>query len=452
MRKPHHIRVVKNDDEKTLMFENGVGQQVTIKIIDEGFLAKTVCMNSSKHYAPNNDISYEFFQRLPTFVANQLHDNTMFENLKVTKYKKMELNPERAANITAHTRLKLWRRYFGNRYSKLIYAFVKSQFSKEEWVIIRRFPKTNNFQNIRRTIQDYPFLKNDLVKYFACGNIINYGRCDNGNWRQSIVGSGKPTRVANITIDKARQDVSNLCIFPWQHISRPITNQSELRFWKQFFESVRYRNQPTEFMTSIGNLISRTTPQEWRKLLFLIRKHYRVKKSKNYIYAASMEVADFLVAHPDTIRRSLINIYQGSIDWHNRPDRWDNRRTKPKYADETPCKAPPINLPDDPHITFVDTVGMLRQEGVRMHHCVASFDDECVSGLSFIFHTEYEGEQATTQVLYNGMIGQSYGPCNRVNKASEYARWKLTEWAVPLRITPEIIHPDPEIYRRELIG
>ena len=63
-----------------------------------------------------------------------------------------------------------------------------------------------------------------------------------------------------------------------------------------------------------------------------------------------------------------------------------------------------------------------------MGHCVYLYVNDAIRGKSFLFHTSYKGEMATTEVDSSGRVRQSYGPHNMVNKASRYAERILSEW------------------------
>ena len=95
---------------------------------------------------------------------------------------------------------------------------------------------------------------------------------------------------------------------------------------------------------------------------------------------------------------------------------------------DRPVKSPPIELPEDPHLTFLSTVGEIYHEGVRMQHCVAQLTPRALSGESYLFHCEYENSEATIEVHETGAVIQAGGPRNRKNPARNYGIDVLKAW------------------------
>ena len=94
---------------------------------------------------------------------------------------------------------------------------------------------------------------------------------------------------------------------------------------------------------------------------------------------------------------------------------------------------PPIPLPENPSIKFLDTYQSVVNEGKIMEHCIAQYADRAVYGHSYLFHIDYEGEMASVEVDSVGYVQQSYGKRDCSNKASEYGRKELNKWAKNLK-------------------
>jgi hypothetical protein len=90
---------------------------------------------------------------------------------------------------------------------------------------------------------------------------------------------------------------------------------------------------------------------------------------------------------------------------------------------------PPIPLPSVEGIEFIGRVGDLVDEGARMHHCVATYARRGLTGSSFFFHVDHQGERATIEVDARGDIVEAAGPCNADNRACRWGVAQLTSWA-----------------------
>ena len=91
-------------------------------------------------------------------------------------------------------------------------------------------------------------------------------------------------------------------------------------------------------------------------------------------------------------------------------------------------KRPPIDLPENPEIRFLETPAEICEEGIRMGHCVETFSLEAIEGSAFIFHVEKDGESATVAVNAQGQVTQARGPLNERNRACKWATRVLRRW------------------------
>ncbi len=136
----------------------------------------------------------------------------------------------------------------------------------------------------------------------------------------------------------------------------------------------------------------------------------------------------------DVVNLRFSGLARRSLDYHQHMERWqretrlrEEARNAELYASKTAL--PPIDLPDDEHIQFLDTYKSVVYEGREMQHCVGGYASSCVDGRNFIFHIDYCGDEATVQVTREGRVYQAYGPNNCRNRASEYGKKALMEWA-----------------------
>jgi hypothetical protein len=106
---------------------------------------------------------------------------------------------------------------------------------------------------------------------------------------------------------------------------------------------------------------------------------------------------------------------RNQIDYYGKPDVEENA-------------LPPIPLPEDERIRFLATPQDVIDETYLMNHCVIMYAHNAAVGAVYLFHTEYGDSMATTAVLPDGRVQQSYGPRNTINRASRYAKRVLAKW------------------------
>jgi hypothetical protein len=96
---------------------------------------------------------------------------------------------------------------------------------------------------------------------------------------------------------------------------------------------------------------------------------------------------------------------------------------------------PPIKLPENNNIKFLNTYKSVVDEGDLMDHCIASYAPSAVNGSCYLFHIDYNNEMASVEVSPQGYVKQSYGKKDTKNNASAYGRKVLSEWAKGLQIS-----------------
>ncbi|MCR9293424.1 MAG: PcfJ domain-containing protein [bacterium] len=141
----------------------------------------------------------------------------------------------------------------------------------------------------------------------------------------------------------------------------------------------------------------------------------------------------YLLDYPEEHRGTFRGLVRAAVEWHhadyNVAD-WEREfgPSKSSYDDSTPTKVPRIPLPKIAGVYFLPTAGAIRSEGKRMQHCVGSYVDSAVQGKCFLFHVEYQGDQATVELSPTGSVRQACGPKNQPNRATEYAEVVLRKW------------------------
>lgn len=179
-------------------------------------------------------------------------------------------------------------------------------------------------------------------------------------------------------------------------------------------------------------MLQRSTQAEIRRALKHIgdatQRSLREDSEDDLVFALK-----YLADYPEPHFGRLGGLADKAIRWHrDAPLREAEQTIAALGGPEQATELPPIPLPDDPGITFLDTVGALLHEGRRMSHCIASRARAAVAGECFLFHIEYGGEQASAEVGRNGELRDCVGPWNGYNIAADWAHQKLSAWAAAL--------------------
>lgn len=149
----------------------------------------------------------------------------------------------------------------------------------------------------------------------------------------------------------------------------------------------------------------------------------------------------------------ILGLAKRSEKWHREitQNRRENQRKnllKDERVSLSNTALPPIPLPNDMHIQFLDTFMDVVNEGDKMSHCIASYAERAVNGKCYLFHVDYMGEMASVEVDTCGYVNQSYGPYDRHNKASKYGEQILAKWGKDIQKSknksPKLRHAEIE--------
>jgi len=139
----------------------------------------------------------------------------------------------------------------------------------------------------------------------------------------------------------------------------------------------------------------------------------------------------------------ITGLVDKAIAWHRQVREETVKRALAAFDDTTATALPPVPLPDDPALRFLDSVSDLYHEGVAMSHCIATYAPLAITGQCYLFHVEYGGQSASVQVDPAGRVVQSYGQHNSRNSASEYGTRALGRWGKALAALRPAHPPQP---------
>lgn len=245
------------------------------------------------------------------------------------------------------------------------------------------------------------------------------------NWRGLYSSDGKPYGALNRALMNLPEHIpfSLLKNMAKVRLERPNYTELELEFILQFAGDWKHKRKQ-----DFEQLIMNSTEDEIYKALKLIQNAngpslytgspYRFHDFFRYLFSTPIEDA------PDT----LVGMAKKAIFWHMECRGQLSIWALKVKGENTKAARPPIPLPADERITFLQDVREIVDEGDTMDYCFKRYAQDAVDGDYYLFHADYEGEQATICVDSNGSVLKAAGPKIEKNEASSWAEEVLTAW------------------------
>ncbi len=137
----------------------------------------------------------------------------------------------------------------------------------------------------------------------------------------------------------------------------------------------------------------------------------------------------YLLDYPEDHHGKIVGLAEKAIRWHGVEGRpMEARNSVTRFGTDRRLMKPPIPLPEIEGVRFLATVADAVSEGEQMEHCIASYSESAVEGRCYLFHVEYQGENASVEVSSSGKVIQARGPRNCYNKATRWAAQILGQW------------------------
>jgi len=316
-------------------------------------------------------------------------------------------------------------------------------------------PNGGNYEAIIEIIKENnKYIIDDLLKYRA--SVIAFLYADNivdNNWMNSYSPSGSTYRTLNKTLmhlpggvapGKIYHSISDAIL------EEPITSKIRMLAFCSLQPRMNqfWGNEHASYST-----IKKSTDEDIRNAVKYMWRYFPDKGSGDFRRNKSIESAlgrifDYTGSWNNI---DILGLAKRSVEYHRNEElrrrlqeqEWEQRRIEMEQRREEERQAyeekmkkmklsntslPKIPLPDDKHIRLLKTYQEVVDEGNLMHHCIANYAVKAVEGGCYLFHTDYKGEMASTEVLPNGVVAQSYGEHDKVNGASEYATNVLRSW------------------------
>jgi hypothetical protein len=181
-------------------------------------------------------------------------------------------------------------------------------------------------------------------------------------------------------------------------------------------------------------LLQRATPGEIERAVSLVGAATGRELRADSFSDLSAAIV-YLAGFPEVHDGRLGGLVRKVVEWHRERRRRIAQRCLGGLGLElgtdlalVPAAPPPWQLPDQPGLRFLGTVGDIVAEGERMRHCIADLAPEALAGNVFLFHAEFDGSHASLAITPDGRVREAAGPRNRFSRAMELGRRALESW------------------------
>jgi len=253
-------------------------------------------------------------------------------------------------------------------------------------------------------------------------------------WRGVFAAGGTPYKALNRTLTRLANDVPdrllpNLANF---RLQRTITDSLELTALLVHSSSAQGRLD-NSVRTSRDRLYQDARRGEIVDAVLLVGNALH-RRLNPHVTADLATAIHFLNDFPRDYSGRLPGLARRAIQWHRDARyRVDTARVAKMGGRSQPTARPPIPLPADERIRFLDTVGAVVDEGDEMEHCIGGYAAQAVAGFCYLFHVDYDDRKASFEISPHGHIRQGHGPRNCDNEAVRWGQEQLHTWAAAMR-------------------
>lgn len=407
-------------------------------------------------------------------------------NLLYKSWERVETDSQEGVEITIYHYAPKWATLRTKKcISKILHRIWKTQCSRINpriSMLLRKLHSTSNgsgnwtrVQEIIQNKERYKYLIDDLIKYNAARICIlhkdNWWWDDHalayvyrdGDWWTDWASIYSYNHETYTSLSKTLMNLPYGFIYYWlfniSNIKLPEPATTRMRLLAYLAVA-----QNPETAERFFNVILRSTDLQIKMAILYVWKNYLTDFSRDFrklygIFTALRTIYDypFQVGEWD-----IMGLAKRSVKYHKDINATREReaqrieRMKKENIDlQAKTALPPISLPDNPLIRFLETVGDIYEESNVMNHCISVYSGMAVQGQCYLFHIDYDGETASVEVSPSGYVVQSHGPQNRENKASKYGKNALNRWGKKLRksnMIPVILSEiNTQQYAEELI-
>jgi hypothetical protein len=212
-------------------------------------------------------------------------------------------------------------------------------------------------------------------------------------------------------------------------LPRPICNRLEL------IATILAGARTADNFSVFAHATAAEIKEAMRRVSLSLQRAWAQRGIENHENLSSRRTRDvrtavhFLLDYPEDHHGRILGLVDKAIRWHGVEGRqMEARKSTKRFGSDRQLTTPPIPLPEVEGIRFLATVADAVSEGQQMEHCIASYCEDAVEGRCYLFHADYQGEQASVEVSPSGKVIQARGPRNCHNKATRWASQVLGQW------------------------
>lgn len=304
----------------------------------------------------------------------------------------------------------------------------------------------------------YKYLISDMIKYPAARIAVMHSD-DDALWRDSFKtwdmdwmklysgDNGKYTSLRK-TLMHLPGGILYYKLLKLKDIKLPEPVTTRMKLWAYSILASFKSYLGEEKLEKFISVLTKSTDEQVREAIRFIWEYFPARKNDFRSYGAIIHSLSIIFDYPYDIGDwDIMGLAKRSEKYHHDLDvaRRERRLEEVKANKElfeSRTAIPPIPLPADDNIKFLDSFQSVFFEGERMKHCIENYAVNAIKGECYLFHIDYEGEMASVEVDPWGRVGQCYGPNNTFNKASQYGEKALKKWG------RELFDKKPKIYSK----
>jgi len=240
------------------------------------------------------------------------------------------------------------------------------------------------------------------------------------SWRTLFSDTGRTYSALNVTLDKLPGGISPKLVaeqLSKTHLARPMLDRLELSVLLLSLERQPHQHHRVFQFASRPEILTAMA-----RVGHALRRELSSRRTVDL-----GTFVQYLCDYPEGHSGNIVGLANRSVRYH-RLLATQRHRSATLDTDDQPLAVPPVPLPSQTGLRFLDTAGAVRNEGLLMGHCIAGYVDRAYTGQSYLFHYDHGDEMASIEVNPQGRVTQAYGPYNSVNTAARKAKRLLGAW------------------------
>lgn len=320
--------------------------------------------------------------------------------------------------------------------SSLHKKFFATSCGKGSWRNVTRLLKENN-----------PYAINDAINYKAARIAILYSYESEpwkDDWMLSFAYNNEKYRSLTRTLMNLPNGIIVSDLISFKHIVLPEPVLTKYKFFAYSavatdISPYRTNDKDTEKTKWFLEVIKRSTDDDIKNAIKYMWHYFPDTNTGDFRKLVSIKqtlkmIFDYLGEYGNW---NILGLAKRSEVYHHdmevmRLAQEERLRKEREELKQSKTALPPISLPKNENIKFLDSYESVQKEGSKMQHCIAQYAEKAVRGGCYLFHVDYKDQMASVEISPKGFVVQSYGQKDTTNDASQYGRNVLGKWAKQL--------------------